>query len=177
MGYPGMEGGHAIADVLSGRVSPCGRLPVAFPEREADLGPFERTARRVRYDRWWGQRRLDRDGVAAAYPFGYGLGYTTFALRDARRGEGGVEVTVENTGERDGVTVVQVYAVREVRALVGFARVDLAPGERTEVRIATRPVARFDPATKRWLPPLDTPLEVALYRGDPRALRVERGVN
>jgi beta-glucosidase len=153
--YPGMEGGHAIADVLLGRSSP-GRLPVAFPEREEDLGPFERTARRVRYDRWWGQRRLDRDGCAAAYPFGYGLGFTTFVVQAAERDGAEVHVTVVNTGARRGTTVVQLYTT-PIRALVDFAVVELDPAGARTVTFATKEDA----------------LEAALHHGDPAAVAVQ----
>jgi beta-glucosidase len=80
--YPGMEGGHAIADILLGDTDPAGRLPVAIPHRQSDLPQVDWDATTVRYDRWWGQRKLDRDGIPAAYPLGFGLGYTTFGLAE-----------------------------------------------------------------------------------------------
>ncbi len=152
--YPGMEGGHAIADVLLGRESP-GRLPVAFPEREEDLGSFDRTARRVRYDAWWGQRKLDRDGRAAAYPFGFGLGFTTFEIEAARREGTSVHVSVTNTGARRGTAVVQLYTT-PIRALVDFAVVELEAAEARTVTFETR----------------EDQLEAALHHGDPAAVRL-----
>jgi beta-glucosidase len=147
--YPGMEGGHALADVLVGTSEPGGRLPFAVPADEADLPPFDKHATTVTYDRWHGQRLLDRDGKAAAYPLGFGLSYTSFAISDVeialRPDTATVEVraTVANTGNRRGGHVVQAYASRPPRApngperfLAGFARVDGAPGERMPVRIA-----------------------------------------
>ena len=83
--YPGMEGGHALAEVLSGSSEPGGRLPTVMPADPAHLPDFDNTSPRVRYDRWWGQRKLDREGHAAAYPFGFGLGYTTFQLLNSRQ--------------------------------------------------------------------------------------------
>jgi beta-glucosidase len=144
--YAGMEGGHALADVLLGSRDPGGRLPFALPRDEADLPPFERNATNVVYDRWHGQRRLDRDGVAAAHPLGFGLSYTTFATGgvDVRAAADGVEVqaVVANTGERAGGHVVQVYVTRPEAAgrpaerfLAGFARVEVPAGERRDVRI------------------------------------------
>jgi beta-glucosidase len=76
--YPGQEGGHALADVLLGRVSPSGRLPFSLPSSADQLPPFEPRARRIVYDLWHGYRRLGRDGQAAAFPFGYGLAYSQF---------------------------------------------------------------------------------------------------
>jgi beta-glucosidase len=144
--YPGMEGGRALADVLLGHAGPGGRLPCVVPRSEADLPPFDRDATRVVYDRWHGQRRLDRDRVAAAYPLGFGLAYTTFTIGDVevRSTDGGVSIDalVANTGDRDGGHVVQVYARRPEapgrpaeRFLAGFARVECAAGERQKVRI------------------------------------------
>lgn len=158
--YPGMEGGHAIADVLSGKESPAGRLPVSIPRDEADLPYFERTARSIAYDRWWGQRRLDRDGREAAYPFGFGLGYTTFSLSDPKReADDRVRVTVTNTGERPGRTVVQLYELADEhpkRVLAGFVAVSLAPGAKKDVRIEGRG-ERF---------------ELGFHHGDPNAMMV-----
>ena len=97
--YAGMEGGAALADVLLGAREPGGRLPFVVPRDEADLPPFDKDATTVTYDRWFGQRLLDRDGVAAAYPLGFGLSYTSFAIGD-------VEVRRPGpTGSRSAPTV------------------------------------------------------------------------
>ncbi len=97
--YPGMEGGHALADVLVGAVAPSGRLPFAIPADEADLVPFDREARSVVYDLFHGQWKLDRDGKAARFPFGFGLSTTSFELGDACLGADGREVAVDG-GQR-----------------------------------------------------------------------------
>ena len=68
--YSGSEGGHALADVLLGRVDAAGRLPFSVPTSEAHLPFFDRDATAITYDRWFGQRLLDRDGHAAAFPSG-----------------------------------------------------------------------------------------------------------
>ena len=135
--YPGMEGGHALADLLLGRVAPSGRLPFAVPVNETDLVPFDSEARSVTYDLFHGQWKLDRDGVAAHFPFGFGLSTTSFELREAEaapdRGE--VAVTLANVGSVDAADVVQVYAgyrasslPRPRRRLVGFRRVEVGAG-------------------------------------------------
>jgi beta-glucosidase len=137
--YPGMEGRHAIADIVLGDAEPAGRLPLTIPHRQADLPQVDWDATTVTYGRWWGQRALDRDGVAAAYPLGFGLGYTTFAIADLEVGPVDGErftasVRVTNTGSRAGQHVVQIYAMqpadtgRTVHHLVGFHSVQLAPG-------------------------------------------------
>ncbi|HYJ76339.1 MAG TPA: glycoside hydrolase family 3 C-terminal domain-containing protein, partial [Kineosporiaceae bacterium] len=149
--YAGMEGGHALADVLLGRAQPGGRLPFAVPRDEADLPPFERDATSVVYDRWHGQRRLDRDGVEAAYPLGFGLAYTTFEIGEVEvrpAAGGGLEVhaVVANTGGREGAHVVQVYVTRPAlvdrpaeRFLAAFARVEVPAGESRAVRVDVPP--------------------------------------
>jgi beta-glucosidase len=159
--YPGMEGGRALADVLTGVAEPAGRLPVAIPVRAEHLPFFDANAPSIVYDAWWGQRKLDRDGNPAAFPFGFGLGYTAFdmALLDHRAGEvdGVASVRVTNTGSRAGSTVVQMYAFdgdapRPVPQLVGFRRVELAAGQTAaaDVRLDLTPTRERDPRTGMW---------------------------
>ena len=142
--YPGMEGGHAIADVLTGAEEPGGRLPVAIPRRAEDLPPFDAQAATVTYDAWWGQRKLDKDGNSAAFPFGFGLGYTTFEMtlldHTLSEADGVATVHVANTGTRAGSTVVQIYAANldshpPVPQLVGFRRVELPAGESVTIDV------------------------------------------
>jgi beta-glucosidase len=142
--YPGMEGGHALADVLTGRVEPGGRLPFAVPRDETDLVAFDPDATAVTYDLFHGQWLLDRNGVEPHLPFGWGLGYTSWevgVVADGRSAEA-VTVSVANTGPRAGSTVVQLYGgrpgsayERPVRRLLGFAKVQAASGERRTVSI------------------------------------------
>lgn len=180
--YPGMEGGRAIADILLGDAEPAGRLPVAIPRRQADLPQVDWDADTVTYGRWWGQRKLDRDGVAAAYPLGFGLGYTTFRLSDLDLGPLAGEhfrarVTVTNTGVRAGRHVVQVYAVqaadtgRPVHHLVGFQSAHVEPGEgvRVDVDCSIRPVQRWGGAGFT-LAAAEVTVCAASYAGDPDAL-------
>jgi beta-glucosidase len=180
--YPGMEGGHAIADILLGDTEPAGRLPVAIPRRQSDLPQVDWDATTVRYDRWWGQRTLDRDGIPAAYPLGFGLGYTTFGLADLAVSQLDGErfnaaVTVTNTGIRPGRHVVQIYAVqpadtgRSVHHLVGFRSVYLAAGaaQRVVVDCTLRPVQRW--AGGGFTVPVSSlAIRAASYAGDPAAL-------
>jgi beta-glucosidase len=143
--YPGQEGGHALADVLLGRVSPSGRLPFSLPSCADQLPPFEPRARRIVYDLWHGYRRLGRDGQAAAFPFGYGLSYGQFETREPSAtltpssddGEPAISlaVSVANSGAMAAAEVLQIYleppglaVQRPARTLVAFARVSLAAG-------------------------------------------------
>ncbi|MDP9028112.1 MAG: glycoside hydrolase family 3 C-terminal domain-containing protein, partial [Actinomycetota bacterium] len=161
--YGGMEGGHALASVLSGEAEPGGRLPFAVPRDVAHLPPFDSAAKSVVYDDRWGQRLLDANGHAAAFPFGFGLGYTTIEHRllEHRFDDtgGSADVLVTNTGDREGSTVVQVYAAdvsleRPVAQLLGFEKVTLPPRTETvvSVRLDAGPTLQRDPETRRWSP-------------------------
>jgi beta-glucosidase len=162
--YPGEQGGHALAEVLFGAVSPCGRLPFAIPASESSLPPFEPRSERVCYDLWHGYRRLQHQGVTAAYPFGFGLSYGRVAFEDpvagphpAAEAEPGcvqLSVSVVNEGSVQAAEVVQVYLEppglrleRPRRMLVAFQRLELQPGERRRLTfpIALRRLACFDP--------------------------------
>lgn len=153
--YSGSEGGAALAEVLFGDTDAVGRLPYSIPTSEEHLPFFDRDAKAITYDRWFGQRLLDRDGNAAAFPLGFGLSYTEFSIDDLAivdiDGEDIIaNVTVTNRGTRRGRHVVQVYArLDEVdfpeRVLVGFAPVWLDAGRNAVVRV----VGSLRP-TKRW---------------------------
>jgi len=134
--YSGMEGGHGLADVLLGRVDAAGRLPFSVPADHSDLPPFDADSAAVTYDAWHGYWHLARNGTAPAYPFGFGLSYTTFALESAQVDVSGttvqVRASVRNTGDRPGTDVLQVYGRRLDSArparLVAFQRLEIAAG-------------------------------------------------
>jgi beta-glucosidase-like glycosyl hydrolase len=181
--YPGMEGGHALADVLCGRVDASGRLPFVIPASEEHLPPYDKNATVAHYDRWHGQRLLDRNGITPAFPFGYGLSYTSFAIADLETAvlerTLAVSLTVTNTGARPGRQVVQLYAAPEpldgdepLRLLLGFACVDLEPGasRRLDLEPPLSPLAQRDPASHRWqVRPGRYRIEAAAFAGDPAA--------
>ncbi|TDO51644.1 beta-glucosidase-like glycosyl hydrolase [Kribbella sp. VKM Ac-2527] len=185
--YSGMEGGHALADVLLGNVDATGRLPFSIPTDEAHLPAFDPDATAITYDRWFGQRLLDRLGVQAAYPLGFGLSYTTFALdgADAEVDQAEtlrVTTTVRNTGDRPGRHVAQVYGVRldgdraGERALLGFTPVHLQPGASQTITITAslRPLGRWTPDTQQLrIPAGPIRIEVAAWSGDPARQRTE----
>ena len=161
--YPGQAGGQAIAEILTGRVNPSGRLPITFP---ADLAQTPRptlpdidtpwgTPTTIRYDegaevgyRWYAQKNRK-----PLYYFGHGLSYTTFDYKDLRV-TGGETITatftVTNTGKVAGADVPQVYltdaAGEERTRLIGFERVELAPGASKTVTLKADPrlLAKFD---------------------------------
>jgi beta-glucosidase len=132
--YPGEEGGAAVAETLSGKNNPAGRLPVTFYKDVSQLPPFEEYAMKGRTYRYFEGTPL--------YPFGYGLSYTTFAYSaltvptgEVAAGESvPVTVTVTNTGKKAGDEVAQLYLEfpkapgTPLKALRGFQRVHLDPG-------------------------------------------------
>tara|TARA_R110002051_G_scaffold46767_2_gene93383 strand:+ start:1915 stop:4143 length:2229 start_codon:yes stop_codon:yes gene_type:complete len=161
--YGGMEGGHALASMLTGDIEPGGRLPFVIPRDVAHLPPFDSAAKSVVYDDKWGQRHLDGQGIAPAFPLGFGLGYTTMThkLLDHTFTESGgtARVLVTNTGDRGGSTVVQLYAAdlsagHPVAQLVGFQKVTVPRGESTTVQIGldAGPTLQRDPGTRQWHP-------------------------
>lgn len=182
--YPGMEGGHAFADVLLGKAEPGGRLPFTIPTDPAHLPRFDRDAETEMYDLWHGQWKLDRDRNAPAYPFGFGLSYTSFKLGGASlhstSGGPAVRVMVANTGNWPGTEVVQVYAglpasrhERPPWKLVGFARVDLAAGESKEVDLAISLQPLAVRHRGKWIhEPGRYELRVGRHARDPEALRL-----
>ncbi len=143
--YGGMEGGHALADLLRGAVSPSGKLPFSVALDEADYPFFDPDAESIEYGLFHGYTLLEREGKPAHFPFGHGLSYARFSYRalKARRTSDGIEaqVSVRNDGAVPADEIVQLYVhfpgravERPVKLLRGFERVPLAPGETKTVR-------------------------------------------
>jgi len=146
--YPGEDGGHAVADVLFGDVSPAGRLPVTYPLDESQLPlvyNHKPTGRGDDYNNLSGQ---------PLFPFGYGLSYTSFSYEDIRLDKPSIKAgdsvyvhcTVTNTGKREGEEVVQLYVrdllssvSRPVLELKGFQRVRLKPNESSNLKFVITP--------------------------------------
>lgn len=167
--FGGQEFGHAVAELLTGRAEPGGRLPTTWPERLADapvvnVVPTEGT---LRYDEGQaiGYRAWALGTSEPAFPFGHGLGYTSWRLdgvvgeTDEREGETVIAVTVSNTGARRGRQVIQVYLSRSASAvsrpplwLGGFAAIELDPGVRALVRIRVprRQLAHWSSQQRSW---------------------------
>ncbi len=166
--YPGMEGGTALANVLLGKVNPCGKLPFTIAHSEADYPQFDSMADTITYGPYHGYTLLDKKGRSAAFAFGFGLSYSTFRcdgplLRrstldpaDTLR----LTANVINTGSRAGAEVVQLYigfekngpVERPKKLLRGFEKIELQPGETRSVAFALpmRELAWYDPKTKSW---------------------------
>jgi beta-glucosidase len=165
---PGVQGGHAVADVLFGTVNPGGKLPVSFPRAVGQIPIYynhENTGRPADPNNKYTSKYLDL-ATGPLYEFGFGLSYTTFRVDGLRLSStrlpirGGriqVTATVTNTGSRAGDEVVQLYLrdpvasiVQPVRRLRGFERVTLAAGASRTVSFTLTPddVGFYDNAAK-----------------------------
>lgn len=172
--YPGQEGGRAVAEVLTGKVCPSGRLPVSMEQSWEDNPVFNSyydrrdvAHKRVTYTEgvFVGYRGYDRNGVAPRYPFGYGLSYTTFAYSDLTvEPLGGNRVRIgfdiANTGKVDGREVAQVYVSdceasvpRPEKELKHYAKVEIPRGKRVhvELELADEAFGYYDVAAGKFV--------------------------
>lgn len=143
----GQAGAGAVADTLTGKVNPCGKLAETWPLAYADVpsaADFATRRKTVEYREglYIGYRYFTTAEKAVRFPFGYGMSYTTFAYSDMAADEQGVSLTVTNTGSVAGTEIVQLYVAkknsdlfRPAKELKGFARVTLAPGEKQRITI------------------------------------------
>ena len=170
-GLGGQAGAGAILDVLAGRICPSGKLAETWPERYGDVpssGYWPGCGRTAEYREglYVGYRYYDTAGVPVAFPFGFGLSYTSFSYSGARieeQDEHGapaeLSVVVTNEGGVAGTEIVQVYSAkpgarvfRAAQQLCGFARVTLGPGEARRVRIEldARALSYWNVRTHDW---------------------------
>ena len=139
-GQPGSEAGNGLADLIFGRESPSARLTMSVPW-DANRLPLYYNSPITGRPQYGKYRDKPEDRQLAAYPFGYGLTYTTFKYSETKREGDRVVCEIENTGNRAGVETAQLYihqvacaeGVRPTRELRGFKRISLAPGERKKV--------------------------------------------
>lgn len=143
----GQAGAGAVADALTGKVNPCGKLAETWPLAYADIpsaADFATRRKTVEYREglYIGYRYFTTAEKAVRFPFGYGMSYTTFAYSDMAADEQGVSLTVTNTGSVAGTEIVQLYVAkksselfRPAKELKGFVRVTLAPGEKQRITI------------------------------------------
>lgn len=197
--FPGQEDGNITADLLFGKVNPSGKLPVTFPKEGKSFidyitadqfpGTMSGSLPVVNYSeglnmgyRWYdansvpaaGCNLINGENACVAFPFGYGLSYTTFAFTNpsvvANSSKYDVKVTVVNTGDKKGAEVVQVYLqlpvsansgrlVQPTKRLVGFSKVEIEAGAKQDVIISIDPAASnhplsvWDKATNAWVTP------------------------
>ena len=169
--FSGSQTGHAVADVLLGKVNPSGKLPFTFPVKLEDNGAhaldaYHKDSLSVEYKEgiFVGYRWAEKKDIKPLFAFGHGLSYTTFEYGKAtcsRSGKGfKVSVDVTNTGEREGKEIVQLYIQdqessleRPVKELKGFKKVALAPGETAKVtfEIDEDMLKFYDPSQGGWV--------------------------
>ena len=165
--YSGEQGGTALANILSGRVDPSGKLPFTIARDETDYPSFLEIGQKpyeIEYGYYHGYTLFDKEGIRPAFPFGFGLSYTTFAIDNLKAVDEGdvirVSVEVENSGDREGAEVVQVYAGsngadrdRPVKLLKGYRRVVLKAGEKKNIAICVKKedLRFYNPDTTQWV--------------------------
>lgn len=172
--YLGSEAGTALANILSGKVNPSGKLATTWPKRLADspdqaVGEFPGKDSLVRYLEGLlvGYRYYDTKNVEPRFPFGYGLSYTTFEISSltapseiSTNKPAEISLTIKNTGKVEGKEIVQIY-IRDIEAslerplkeLKGFAKVSLAAGESKTITIVLddRAFSYYNPDKKAWV--------------------------
>jgi beta-glucosidase len=172
--YPGQEGGAALAQLLFGKFSPSGKLPLTFERRLEDNPSFhsyypQKGDKHIEYSEgiFVGYRGYEKQNIRPLFPFGFGLSYTTFAYSDLKiapvsKTNGAlleVAFKVKNTGSREGDEIAELYVgdshapvPRPPKELKGFAKVSLRPGESKELSISLdqRAFSYYDLARHDW---------------------------
>lgn len=178
--YPGQQGGQAVAEIITGKVNPSGKLPCSFEAKWEDnpcYASYHENVDRIRdpkinpYSRveyregiFMGYRGYDKSGIKPLFPFGFGLSFTTFEYSDLQIAQDGAEFVVsynvKNTGKWAGAEVSQVYVkdneaslVRPEKELKGFEKTFLKPGEtkRVSVRLGEEAFRMFNPVKHQWV--------------------------
>jgi beta-glucosidase len=200
-GFPGQEGGRAIAEILLGLVNPSGKLPATFEKQLEDRSSFDcyhdndgDKRVQLRDGIFTGYRHADRHAIDPLFPFGFGLSYTAFAYEQLQLAQSEipagasleVQVAIRNVGARRGAEVVQLYVhdreasvTRPPQELKAFAKVELEPGELRWVTLTLDPraFAFYDVARKDWvIEPGEFELRVGSSSRDVRASTVVRVV-
>ena len=168
--FLGSQAGHAIADVLLGKVNPSGKLPFTFPVKLEDnaahaLNAYHKDSLTVEYKEgiFVGYRWAEKQNIKPLFAFGHGLSYTTFEYGEAtcrKSGDGfKVSIDVTNTGSLEGKEIVQLYIgdeesslERPVKELKGFKKIALAPGARAKVTFEIEPdMLKFYDPERGWV--------------------------
>jgi len=169
--YPGMEGGNALANIITGKVNPSGKLPMTFPKKLEDspahaLGEFPGENGEVNYNEgiFVGYRYFDTYNVAPEFSFGHGLSYTSFEYNDLNIQKDSDKVKlsffIKNIGETDGAEIAQIYihdtkasVKRPIKELKAFEKVFLAVGESQliEIELSDDAFSFYDETKKSWV--------------------------
>ena len=178
--YPGQQGGLAVSEIITGKISPSGKLPISIEEKIEDnpcSANYHENVDRIRSKKinpharveyreglFVGYRGYEKNGVKPLFPFGFGLSYTTFDYSNINIVKDGKEFVVsfdvKNTGKVAGAEVAQVYVgddecslVRPAKELKGFGKVMLQPGETqtVSVRLGDEAFRFYDPILRQWM--------------------------
>lgn len=164
--YSGLEGGNALADILSGDVTPAGKLPFTIAQKAEDYPPFLHLGakdKNIEYGYYHGYTLFDKKGIEAHFPFGFGLSYADFELEcnslEKDKKQIMVTATVKNIGDIDGDEVIQIYVGsdntekdRPIKVLKGFKRVSVKAKESiiTEVDVLIDDIKFYNPENGNW---------------------------
>ena len=165
--YSGMQGGNALASVLYGDVNPSGKLPFSIARNDDDYPFFNPYTFKIEYGYYHGYTLFDKKNIDVAYPFGYGLSYTTYSYDNlqveeaslSKEGTLKASVDLSNQGEVAGEEIVQLYigfknssVDRPVKLLRAFDKVLLRAGESktVELEVSIKDLAWYDPEIKEW---------------------------
>ncbi len=161
--YSGMEGGHALANILFGKVNPSGKLPITIPKDPAHLPYFKIDIDEIEYGYYHGYTLMEKENIEPAFPFGFGLSYTEYTYENIK-----VESTEEkiigivdisNVGAVAGEEIVELYVGfedssvdRPIKLLRGFKRVPLEPNETKTVstEVKKKDLAWYNPDNNAW---------------------------
>ena len=166
--YPGMEGGTAMGEILFGEFNPCAKLPVVFPKSEDQLPCFDKHAESIEYGYYHGYKLMDKNGDKPAFPFGFGLSYTTYSYKNLRLNKENISiddqieisVDINNTGNMAGEEIAQLYigyknssVYRPIKDLKGFGKVNLEPGETKTLtmQLKVADLAYYDVVSNDWV--------------------------
>ncbi len=165
--YAGMEGGNALANILYGNTNPSGKLPFSIAENEEDYPYFNPYTDNITYEYYHGYTLFDKENIPVAYPFGFGLSYTSFdysnlSIINAEPTEKDtlqVKVDLKNTGGLAGEAVTQLYIGfknskidRPVKLLRGFIKTYLEPNEEKTIKftLPVEEISFYEPETRQW---------------------------
>ena len=164
--YSGLEGGNALADIISGDVTPAGKLPFTIAQKAEDYPPFLHLGakdKNIEYGYYHGYTLFDKKGIEAHFPFGFGLSYTNFEVGTLTCEKVSdiikVKATVKNMGKIDGDEVLQVYVGsdnkdidRPVKVLKGFKRLSIKAGKAltAEIDVLIDDIKFYNPENCNW---------------------------
>ncbi|MFX0046603.1 MAG: beta-glucosidase [Candidatus Hermodarchaeota archaeon] len=161
--YSGMEGGHALANILFGNVNPSGKIPFTIPKDPAHLPYFDKDVNEIEYDYYHGYTLIEKKNIEPAFHFGFGLSYTEFSYKNIQveldKERLIVSVDISNIGSTAGEEIAQLYIGfensridRPLKLLRGFKRVALEPNETKTMSIdmKKKDLAWYNPDNRAW---------------------------